>query len=335
VPTLIRSLLLGLLVWSAPAFAEARFGFQQVRVPDGGEPPLPVAIWYPTAARPAPVRLETFTQEVATDAPVAGRALPLVIISHGGGGSLADYYDTALALARAGFVVAALIHNGDTHGDESRVLELWRRPAQLHRVVTWLLAGWRDRDRLDPGRVGGYGFSNGGFTMLVAAGGVPDLARIDPYCRAQPGHDLCTALRLAGITSVAALPVPHDPWVREPRLRAVAVAAPGFGFTFTRGGLAGVRIPVALWRGSEDDHQPEPWYDEAVRRALPRPPEYHLVPGATHYDFLAPCSAILMREAKPICTTRRGFDRTIFHARFNAELVVFFRHTLRLTPPSS
>lgn len=192
-----------ILVFLSVAWAQASsVGFQKVSIPNGNEAPLQAAIWYPTAAAARDERLEAFVQRVASDAPVAGSGHPLVVISHGGGGTLAGHYDTAVALARAGFVVAAINHAGDTHGDEGRVLELWRRPAQLSRLITYVLEDWRGRSGVDSRRIGAFGFSNGGFTVLVS-GGRPDLTRIDGYCRANPSHDLCTALRSAGITSIS------------------------------------------------------------------------------------------------------------------------------------
>ena len=79
-------------------------GFAKVQITDGTELPLTVGIWYPTDAEPSVHPLEFFEQNVALNAPVKGDDLPLVVISHGGGGSFASHYDTALALARAGFV---------------------------------------------------------------------------------------------------------------------------------------------------------------------------------------------------------------------------------------
>lgn len=178
-------------------------GFEAVRVPNGGEPPLAAGIWYPTSAEPRYVPLEFFKQRVAPSGPVEGRALPLIVISHGGGGSYAGHYDTAIALARAGFVVAAVSHAGDTFDDQSKVLMLWRRPAQLSRLIDFMLTDWQGHADIDPQLIGAFGFSNGGFTVLVEAGGIPDLGRIDPYCAANPQHDLCTTLAKAGVHSVA------------------------------------------------------------------------------------------------------------------------------------
>ena len=197
------ALLSGLFIWGAPAAAatgspigpkaagsvapdapdRSPVGFEAVRVPNGSEPPLLAGVWYPTSAEPQDVPLENFTQRVAPSGPVEGRALPLIVISHGGGGS--------------GFMVAAVSHAGDTYDDQSKVLMLWRRPAQLSRLIDFMLQDWRGHSAIDPQRIGAFGFSNGGFAVLVEAGAKPELGRIDPYCAANPQHDLCTTLAKA------------------------------------------------------------------------------------------------------------------------------------------
>ena len=305
-------------------------GFEAVQIPNGGEAPLAAGIWYPTSAEPRDVPLESFHQRVAPDGPVKGHALPLVVISHGGGGSYAGHYDTAIALARAGFIVAAVSHAGDTFDDQSKVMMLWRRPAQLSRLIDFMLTDWREHADIDAQRIGAFGFSNGGFTVLVEAGGIPDLDKIDPYCAENPQHDLCTALAKAGIHSVTkTVQSPPDAWKADRRIRAIAAAAPAFGFTFGRAGLASVQIPVLLWRAADDRHQPDPWYEEHVRSALPRAPEYHVEPLAGHYAFLPPCSAQMRDAAPQICIDEPGFDRAAFHQRLNATLAGFFRAALQ------
>jgi predicted dienelactone hydrolase len=313
---------------AAPALA-ADVGFEEVKIANGDEPPLTAGIWYPTNAHATPQSLGNFTQAVAPGAPVAGDHLPLVVISHGGGGWYDGHYDTALALAHAGFVAAAVSHAGDTFDDQSRVLELWRRPAQLHQLVDYMLDKWRGHERLDAGRVGAFGFSNGGFTVLVAAGGTPDLSEIAQYCEAHPDHDLCVVLKQAGVDPHASADVPAGAWVHDPRIKAVVIAAPAFGFTFGRAGLSGVSAPIQLWRAADDRHQPHPYYEEAVRADLPRPPEYHVVANAGHYDFLPPCDARLSRKAPEVCKSLPGFDRAAFHEQFNADVVRFFQATLK------
>lgn len=327
---LCMELLFGSIRAEAAAQATWHVGYTPITIPnDASERPLLGGAWYPTRAPETRRRLGDFWQDVAAaDAPVTGQKHALIVMSHGGGGWFGGHYDTALALARAGFVVAAVSHAGDTYDDQSQVLKLWRRPAQLERLVTFMLESWPAHGRLDAERVGAFGFSNGGFTVLVAAGGVPDLARVAGYCEAHAEHDLCRAMKAAGVSPGSIIVPPHA-WVADPRIRAIVAAAPAFGFAFDKTGLAGVRVPVQLWRAAVDRHQPNPWYEEVVRGALPEPPEYHVIPNADHYAFLAPCSPELAAAAPQICTDPPGFDRAVFHRSFNAEVVQFFSRTLR------
>ena len=154
--------------------------------------------------------------------------------------------------------------------------------------------------------------------MLAAAGARPDLARIDAHCQAVPAAFECG---LAGARSA-----PRKPWLATPdrRIRALVVAAPALGYTFA-GGLDEVRIPVQLWRAGNDALLPAPHYADAVRAALPRRPEYHDVPGAGHFDFMAPCTA--PGASAPICETP-AFDRAAFHRGYNASITRFFQKHL-------
>jgi predicted dienelactone hydrolase len=313
---------------AAPTFA-ANVGFEEIKMANGAEAPLTGGVWYPTDAPETEQSLGDIAQEVAPLAAVAGRNLPLVVLSHGGGGGYDGHYDTALALAHAGFVVAAASRQGDTYNDQNQVLKLWRRPAQLRRLVSYMLDEWPQHNHLDGGRVGAFGFSNGGFTVLVAAGGIPDLSKTGPYCQAHPDHDLCQALKRAGVDPHLGSDVPPDAWLPDPRVKAGVIAAPAFGFAFDRAGLKSVRIPIQLWRAADDRHQPNPWYEEEVRLGLPQPPEYHVVAGAGHYDFLTPCGPHVAARSPQICGDPLSFNRAAFHEQFNTAVMRFFRANLR------
>ncbi len=304
-------------------------GFQQLTVPNGGDRPLAVGVWYPTDAAATDSLLGTFTQTVAMGAPVrAGARLPLVVMSHGNGGWFGEHYDTALELARAGCVVAAVSHTGDTYDDQSRATHVVGRPAHLQVLIDYMLADWMGRGRLDPARIGAFGFSSGGFTVLVAAGATPDLTTLADHCRAHPTYYDCNVLKQAAATGQQAATDMSGGWTHDARIRAAVVAAPALGFTFSKAGLADIRIPIQLWRDLDDHILPNPDYAEAVRANLPTPPEMHLVEHADHFDFLAPCSARLSTVAPEICRSEPGFDRTAFHTVFNREVVRFFREKL-------
>ncbi|MGA9329325.1 MAG: dienelactone hydrolase family protein [Bradyrhizobium sp.] len=323
------------LLSAAPVRAEAtEVGFSELRIANGQEKPLVVGVWYPTAAPAQDHPLGAYVQTVAPSAPVAGEHLPLIVMSHGNGGNYQNNYDTALALAKAGFVAVAVSHTGDTHEDQSRAVYVMDRPQHMHRLIDYMLSEWPDHTRLDAGRVGVFGFSIGGFTALVAVGGIPDLSFTEAHAKAHPEYyDAQVAKRRGASPEALAMlrsKLPASTWVHDSRIKAAVVAAPALGYTFGREGMKDVTVPVQLWRAAEDHILPHPDYAEAVRIALPAPPEYHVVDNADHFDFLAPCTDMLRQVAPMICVSRSGFDRTRFHQTFNAEVVRFFQETLKV-----
>ena len=316
------------LVFGLCASSVQGAGFQQGLAADPDGKPLQVGIWYPSAAPTQPLTLGPTTMSVAVNGAAQGTALPLVVMSHGTGGSYLGHFDTAIALADAGFVVAAVTHRGDNHADQSRSADIMDRPRQISRVIDHMLSTWDGRAAIDPARIGMFGFSAGGFTTLVSIGGIPDFSTVGPMCRQYPADFACQLIARSSNQGAAPL-VASGPPVADARIKAAVVAAPALGFTFAPDGLGSVRVPVQLWRAEDDAVLPHPRYAEAVRLALPQTPDYRVVPKAGHFDFLVPCSSALASLAPAICGSAVGFDRAAFHAGFDAAVVGFFHKTLR------
>lgn len=278
--------------------------FSRLTVMDGDQPVIEAGVWYP--AEPTAV------------------TRPMIVISHGNGGNFRSHRDTAEALAKAGFVVASLTHTGDNNRDQSRATDVVDRARQLSVLIDHMLGQWEGRARIDPARIGAFGYSAGGFTVLATAGGDPDLTRLVDHCRAHPDFYDCRLIAQHPRPAGQGTPrLPHDA-----RLKALVVAAPALGFTFTREGLANVTQPLQLWQAGDDRILPSPVYVEPVRDALPRQPDYIRVEGAGHFDFLAPCSPELAANAPMICAPTPGFDRVAFHETLNRQMVRFFKSHL-------
>ena len=309
---------------ASPAAHAAGFQHGSVTDPDGK--PLQIGIWYPSAAEPKPVTLGPTTMNVAMNGAVQGKALPLIVFSHGTGGSFLGHFDTAIALADAGYVVAAVTHRGDNYADQSRSVFIMDRPKQISRVIDHMLSAADGRFAVDPARIGMFGFSSGGFTTLANIGGVPDFSTIGPVCRDHPSDFAC---ELIAKSSQPVRPPEESASVQDQRIKAAVVAAPALGFTFSPSGLKNVKVPVQLWRAEDDTVLPNPRYAEAVRLALPQAPDYRVVAKAGHYDFLVPCSSALQALAPVICASAPNFDRAAFHQSFNAAVVEFFNKTLK------
>jgi predicted dienelactone hydrolase len=166
---LVSSVMLGLVVGAAIFTAqrsEHPVGFQITQASAADGHPFAIGVWYPTQDRPRPTTLiGPMLMDVAPDGAIAGGNLPLVVISHGNGAGIPAHVDLAMALAGAGYVVAAPMHAGDNFSDQSRAgsVSLFSgRTQELHATVNHLLKTWQGRAAIDPQRVGAFGFSAGG-----------------------------------------------------------------------------------------------------------------------------------------------------------------------------
>ncbi|MBV8536298.1 MAG: prolyl oligopeptidase family serine peptidase [Alphaproteobacteria bacterium] len=319
-------LLIVALALAAFARTAGAVGFQEVTVPDPDDKPLAAAIWYPSSASTAPRSFGLLPMAVAENAPVSGDHLPLVVISHGTGGSDAGHSDTAIALAEAGFVVAAVTHTGDNPLDHSYAFTARNfagRPRHLSQLIDYMLASWPEHARIDPARIGAFGHSAGGFTVLIAAGGVADFARAPQFCADHPEAWECRqAKQVHDLNAPPDGPTTIGP-VRDARIKAAVVAAPAVVYTFPAQGLTGIPIPVQVWSAGKDVIAPPQWNADILRTAL-RSPDFHAEPEAGHFSFLPPCSEELAKVKGEICEDPPGFDRAAFHRDFNRTVVAFF-----------
>jgi predicted dienelactone hydrolase len=314
----IASVVLGLIL-SVPATLAA--GIQALNVPsDGSSSALSGAVWYPCALAPTAMKLGPFLVSATKDCPITGTKLPLIVISHGRKGNFLGHRDTAQALADAGFAVAAISHPGDNVQDSSRSDDLSafvERPADIRRLVDYLLGSWSYATAIDPDRIGLFGFSRGGYTGLVVIGANPRFSRDIGMCVGQTGT-LCGGVRQGTL----------EPPVHDRRVKALVIADP-LSIFFTKASFDEVRVPIQLWRSERGGDGVTPESVAAVANELPVKADVRNVPNSQHFSFLPPCPDDLARSAHELCTDPWGFDRKAFHEEFNAQVVAFFRHTLR------
>ena len=237
------------------------------------------------------------------------------------------FTDTAQALSEAGFVVAALTHPGDNFRDQSRSLHLTGRAPQLSSLIDYMTGTWAGPVLIDPERIGAFGFSAGGFTVMSIIGGVSDAHAILAHCVAHPEVFACRMVAALGGLDLT----DWQPETRDARVKAAVIAAPALGLSFTDESLAVVTIPVQLWQAADDRILPSPYNVEPVRDRLGRVPDYHRVDKAGHYDFLTPCGPEMQVAAPELCTSAPGFDRAAFKVGFNREVVQFFSQALAPT----
>jgi predicted dienelactone hydrolase len=243
------------------------------------------------------------------------------VISHGRGGNLIGHHDTAEALADAGFIVAALNHPGDTVDDLSRSADIsvyFERPLDIKRLIDFMFGASPAASVIDPGRVGFFGFSRGGYTGLVALGANIDWATAAEYCR---GSTFQTCRQVLNKE------YPREPLTHDSRIKAAVIADP-LAVAFSAASLAPVKVPVQLWASELGGDGVALSDVEAAERHLPEPHEFHVVRNAGHFAFLTPCPQALAAIRPELCTDPAGFDRTAFHKELNAAVVSFLHDRL-------
>jgi predicted dienelactone hydrolase len=244
--------------------------------------------------------------DVATDAPFAAGAarLPVILLSHGFGGTARMMGWFGIALARDGYVVVAVDHPGNNGIDAMTVAGAnlwWDRVDDLRAALAAVQADPVIGPHVDASRVGIAGFSAGGFTALVAAGARADPARLSAFCAATPDDGICRPqlefqMTPAEVEKTLALPevaadVAHagdDHAIAN--VRAVFAMAPALVQALDPASLAAMRVPVGIILGDADAVAPPATNGLVAARAIPGATLERL-PGVGHYEFLSVCTA--------------------------------------------
>lgn len=262
---------------------------------------------------------------------------PLVLLSHGTGGSAAGLGWLGRRLANAGFVCLGVSHHGNTALEPLRAegfLCWWERAADLSFVLDRLdtlpiLAG-----RIDHDRVHAVGFSLGGYTVLASLGAVSSLERFEAWRREVPGGmrgprefpdleaEVSKLTRASGVFRASL--ERHANSFADARIRSAVALAPAPPVrAFTDESLAAIERGVLLIAGEADAEAP---FTPCAAWLAERNPAFELRSlGAAvgHYVFLPECTAAGIDAEPVLCVDAPGVDRRAVHERTAAVIVDF------------
>jgi predicted dienelactone hydrolase len=311
-------------------------GWMQVQVA-GATPDAPtttVALYYPTTAAPRAIAMGPFALDVAIRGKPIDKVKALILLSHGNAGSELGHSALAQALARNGYLVAALRHPGDNWQDRSLIEKtperyFDERPRQASRVIDAILAdpGWKERIASDSHgpRVGALGHSAGGYTVLALAGAKPDLSRVRKHCLAEAAEDpiFCGM----GRSGAEMPPLPAAmPLLKDERVRAIVAMAPA-GVPLTAESLAAVQPATMIYEAELDRFLVPRFHAEWVASNLPAP-NLHRVPNAWHFAFMDTPTLSIPSPDGDVAANPPGFDRAAFLKQLADEITAFFDKTL-------
>ena len=286
---------------------------------DRGPRPIAWSAWYPTdgGTGTSPPEAMFDPGDACWNATVKDGLHPVVLMSHGTGGTAESMGWLARALAAAGYVVLAPNHHGNTGLEPYAApgfLCWWERALDMQLLLTRLAENEGPfAGHLDVSRVAAVGFSLGAYTVLALAGARTDMALFEAWCdetgtvmggpREFPNAADQLAELKAQSTPFNAAWARQSENVRDDRIRAVvAIAPPPPVRGFVPLWVATVEVPVLLLSGGADVEAPPAQCVDWLLARNPRFEHQSLGAHAGHYSFLdLPANPALIGQVDVFC----------------------------------
>ena len=298
-----------LAVLSVPIQAGGSIGFREIDLPDpAGDRPLHVGVWYPTVDDSPTTtvgenRVFYGVSAIKNAKPADDDAHPLVVLSHGYGGSWRNLSWLAGELVAQGYVVAAPDHPGTTtfNRQPSEAAKLWERPHDLSRVIDALSGSAMPAGKIDSSRIAAIGHSLGGWTVAALAGARFDADRFSADCDAHPNPRTCGLSRELGIAAGVKADTPLDSDMKDARIEAVVSLDLGLARGLTPESLKAIRTPfLVVGAGIDIGDLPAKMESGYLAEYLPSDTSRFVeIADAMHFSFMQLCKpgAVALIEA--------------------------------------
>jgi predicted dienelactone hydrolase len=291
---------------------------------------LTTEVWYPAATGPESSQGYMYfyrSGSAARDAAPKPGKHPLIVVSHGSGGTRFDQAWLAERLAARGFVVAATTHPGNAYASDDPYvsLRIWERPQDVRFVIDALLVDDTFAPVIDPQRIGAAGHSMGGYTVLAVGGARYDVHRARRHCAATDRDPPC---KLVPDVDKSRIDYgPSDDSYKDPRVKAIMAFAPAVGPGLNPDSISDVDADVHIVAARHDQLTPFPFHAQAWATALDA--ELTVLGEADHYSFVSPCLPFIkLWPWANACRDPDGLDRQQLHRRLAGLAASYFKQRL-------
>lgn len=326
------------------AAAAEPVGFRQVVLPDtNGKRDLKLALWYPTADETAPVIVGENPAFIGIKAVKGalpdGKAHPLVVLSHGYGGSWRNLNWLAGELVGQGYIVAAPDHPGTTtfNHDKEQAAQLWERPHDLSRVIDAVTADSALAGKVEPKRIAAIGHSLGGWSVVALAGAQFNPQLFAKDCKDNPNPRTCgladELINPQGDVAAEKLRTMKA----DPRIGAIVSLDLGLARGFTPESLNSISVPALIFGAGVDiGDLPAKMESGYVASNMPaKTAQYIEIADAAHFSFMQICkagAAELIEEETPgdgiVCKDGAGRSREAIHREVADKIIAFLAKSI-------
>lgn len=323
---------------------------------DDGPRPIVANIWYP-AAPDAPTRPLMIGPKnapyfhagsFAMEAPLLedDPPRPLVLLSHGSGGSVVQLAWLADALVTAGFLVAGVNHHGNTAIQPyvpEGFLYWWHRGLDLSRVIDAVLEDPVFSSQVDAHAVTTAGFSYGGFTGLLLAGGTPTPQQLAEFCESEhadascgtppglpdPGAIGAIRERMRSLPALGDIDPPYSSMdLMDSRIRAACALSPPLGGAFAPADFRRIEVPTLFVVPERDPLAPKEQNAAYMAGHIPGA-ELEVLPGSVgHYAFMSEATEAGRESHPQLCRDAPGVDRGELHREVGPRVAAFLRQAV-------
>ncbi|MDE0303521.1 MAG: hypothetical protein OXI87_01355 [Albidovulum sp.] len=294
---------------------------------------IETAIWYPSDGSGNQIVFgenRVFRGVTVRDGAGIGEGrFPLVLLSHGMGGTIRSLSWLSAGLAERGAIVISVNHPNSTWGDFDLAASVqhWTRVQDLSRALDWVLNDDGLVQYLDRARIMAVGFSFGGWTALSMGGLRANHEGIVASCRRlREALELCDELLSDAVNLPAFDPAPWNANYRDDRVTHVAAIDPGLVWGLDQNDTRDLIEEVTLiGLGDGDSRLLATDFDASGLLELLSGSKVRRIRPAMHFTALPPCQPtgeLILREENddPVCTDPAGTNREAVHASILSQI---------------
>jgi len=300
--------------------------------------PLVTELWYPT--------LDTFgsTTGVATqkvpfkgiatipNATIVQTKFPLLLISHGTGGNRFSLTWFVEKMVKEGYIVVAVDHYGNTSFNKipREFVKWWERAIDIKFILTKVLNDEYLGTHIDASKIGGVGFSLGGYTNIALAGGYVDRAAngnkggLPPeFPESDEVIDFATDSRIVKSFKT------YGKQVKDERINAFFVMAPAIGFGFhSNSQTTAITAPISIVAGKGDTNTPVKDNAQKYHTLISTSELYLFNEHVDHYAFLNEATEFGKQILPELTVDHPQVNRKEIHDRTLEIAIDFFKKNL-------
>ncbi|GAB4014229.1 alpha/beta hydrolase family protein [Spirosoma koreense] len=300
--------------------------------------PVVTEIWYPTddTLKAKDKGFSPFIRQYTVrNGRLPTHKLPLIMLSHGTGGGRLTMEWLAQGLVQNGFMVAAVDHWGNTFDNKVALefLKPWERPLDISFALTALLTTTAFRTVIDTQRIGGAGFSFGGYTVIALAGAVLDYNALLAYYKTT-GRQEIDIPELPGVAQYLDNPslkaaIKQIPSLEEHRLRAFLAISPALGQGFQRKDqMKAIHDPVYIMGAQNDRMAPVNTNARHFHELISKSDYYEFGGKTGHYVMLNEAIEEVKKSDPIYFSDERTVNRHQVHKEVIRLATQFFRTKL-------